>query len=202
MESQADDIHALLAGMGALPCVLGGLSMGGYVAFAFARKYARDLRGLILVDTRAEADTAEGKAGRQKMIDLVRASGSAAIADQMMPKMLHADAAQKRPQLVQSLHAIMTACPPETIENALAAMRDRPHQVAALATISTPTLVVVGEGDAITPVSMAQTMHKGIAGSRLAVIQGAGHMAPMEQPSQVNQAIRQFIQSLSETGAA
>ena len=68
MESLADDVHALLADLQALPCILGGLSMGGYVALAYAKKYPTDLRGLVLIDTKAEGDTAEGKAGREKMI--------------------------------------------------------------------------------------------------------------------------------------
>src|SRR5437016_5938941 len=74
--SLADDMHELLASIDALPCALGGLSMGGYVALAFARKYPERLRALMLVDTRSEGDSAEGEAGREKMIQLVRSSGA------------------------------------------------------------------------------------------------------------------------------
>src|SRR5437870_4244544 len=77
IESQADDVHAWLKQIGALPGVLGGLSMGGYVALACAKKYPADLRGLILIDTKADADTPDGKQAREKMIDLVRQKGSA-----------------------------------------------------------------------------------------------------------------------------
>src|SRR6266403_2056682 len=90
------------------------------------RVIAADLRGLVLVDTRAEADTPEGKQGRQKMIDLVRSSGSSAVAEQMMPKMTAPGLEQRRPEVASRLRAIMNACPPKTIEHALAAMRDRP----------------------------------------------------------------------------
>src|SRR5215469_8282206 len=72
IESQADAVHALLRQVGALPCVLAGLSMGGYIAFAYARKYPNGLRGLVFVDTKAEGDSAEQKQGRQQMIELVR----------------------------------------------------------------------------------------------------------------------------------
>jgi pimeloyl-ACP methyl ester carboxylesterase len=196
IESLADDIHALLTGIGALPVVVVGLSMGGYAALAYAKKYPADLRGLVLVDTKAEADTEEGKAGRQKMIDLARREGSKAVAEQMLPKMLAKDAVEQRPQQAQALRGIMEACPPKTIEHALAAMRDRPDRSAELASIKVPTLIIVGESDAITPPPVAESMAKKIPGSQLIVIRGAGHMSPMEQPEQVNRALKAFLERL------
>src|SRR5213075_2160126 len=80
MQSLADDLHSLLSQTSALPCILAGLSMGGYMTFAYAAKYAKDLKALILVDTKADADTPDGKAGRDKMIQTARTSGSPAIA--------------------------------------------------------------------------------------------------------------------------
>ena len=192
MESLADDVHALLADLGALPCVLGGLSMGGYVALAYAKKYPTDLLGLALIDTKAEGDTAEGKAGREKMIELVRAQGTKAVADQMMPKMLAPDADKTRPQVKRALDPIMNAQTPLTIEHALTAMRDRPDFVEHLPSIATPTLVIVGEHDAITPPTGAEKMSKAITKSTYVVIRGAGHMSPMEQPQQVTDALRRF----------
>jgi len=167
--------------------------MGGYVALAYARKYPADLLALILVDTRAEADTPEGKQGRQKMIDLARASGSSAVADQMMPKMTAPGLEQRRPEVASRLRTIMNACPPKTIEHALAAMRDRPDLTGFLPSIKVPTLVIVGESDAITPVASAEAMQKAIPNAKLTVIKEAGHMSPMEQPTQVNHAIRAFL---------
>jgi pimeloyl-ACP methyl ester carboxylesterase len=196
IESLADDVHALLSAVGALPTVLVGLSMGGYVALAYAKKYPKDLRGLVLVDTKAEGDTPEGKAGRQKMIDLVRKDGSKAVADQMLPKMLSKDAAAQRPQQAQALSRIMESCPPRTIEHALAAMRDRPDRAPELSSIRAPTLVLVGESDAITPPDVSESMAKKVPGAKLVTIRGAGHMSPMEQPEQVNRALRAFLESL------
>ncbi|HEX4793115.1 MAG TPA: alpha/beta hydrolase [Humisphaera sp.] len=198
MDSSADDIHALLGKLNALPCVLAGLSMGGYAALSYVLRYASDLRGLILIDTRAEADTPQGKENRQKMIESVRASGSKAIADQMEPKMLAPDTLSHRPEQVRALRQIMEACPPTTIEYALSAMRDRPDRTDDLTSVKTPTLILVGDADAITPPAMAQTMHEKIGGSKLVVIQGAGHMSPMEQPAQVNRAIRNFAEALPQ----
>jgi pimeloyl-ACP methyl ester carboxylesterase len=196
MESLADDVHALLTGLGALPAVLGGLSMGGYVALAYAKKYPTGLRGLVLIDTKAEGDTPEGKQGREKMIELARSQGTKAVADQMMPKMLAPDADKSRPQVKRELDQIMNSQTPLTIEHALAAMRDRPDSVADLPSIATPTLVIVGEHDAITPPAGAERMSNAIPKSSYVVVRGAGHMAPMEQPQQVTDALRRFASSL------
>jgi pimeloyl-ACP methyl ester carboxylesterase len=198
IESLADDLHRLLTALKAVPLVLGGLSMGGYVALAYARKYPADLRGLILVDTRAEADTAEGKANRDKMVALVRESGTKPVADAMLPRLLAPDVPRTRPELAKRLQLMMESCPPKTIEHALLAMRDRPDQTALLASISIPTLIVVGDADAITPPAIARAMHEKVPGSQLAIIPGAGHMTPMEQPAQVSRAIGRFMEAVGE----
>ena len=197
LESLADELHRFAEAVGAIPFVLIGLSMGGYVSLAYAKKYLAGLRGLVLVDSKAEADTPEGKEARAKMIDLVRKDGSKAVAEQMMPKMLAKDAADQRPQTAQALRRIMEACPPKTIEHALAAMRDRPDRSGELSAISVPTLVIVGDSDAITPPAAAESMVNKIPGAQLVVIRGAGHMSPMEQPEQVNRAIRAFLDELA-----
>jgi pimeloyl-ACP methyl ester carboxylesterase len=188
----AEDVHALLVELKALPCVLGGLSMGGYTVLEYVRKFPADLQGLILIDTKAEGDTPEGKQGRDKMIQLVREKGSPAVAEQMMPKMLAPEAEKNRPAVARELRQIMENCPPLTIEHALAAMRDRTDHTNNLPSIAVPTLIIVGDADAITPPKMAEAMNKAIPRSKLEIIHGAGHMSPMEQPEQVNRALREF----------
>ena len=188
----ADDVHALLAELKALPCILGGLSMGGYVSLEYVRRYPADLRGLMLIDTKAEGDSAEGKQARDKMIELVRSKGSPAVGEQMMPKMLAPHAEQNQPEVVRELRTIMEGCPALTIEHALAAMRDRPDHRANLPSIAAPTLVAAGEHDAITPPAVARSMHEAIPKSKLVVIPSAGHMTPMEQPEALAGAIRDF----------
>jgi pimeloyl-ACP methyl ester carboxylesterase len=196
IESLADDIHLFLEQLGAVPCVLAGLSMGGYVALAYAKKYQSDLRGLILVDTKAAADTAEGKQGRQKMIDLARLSGAQGVAEQMLPKMLAPGTLQSRPDVVKSMRTMMEGCSPQTIEHALVAMRDRPDRTGELPSIKVPALVIVGDGDAIIPPDVAEGMSTAIPSAKLETIRGAGHMSPMEQPEQVNRAIERFMAAL------
>ena len=198
VESMADDVHELLTSINALPCILGGLSMGGYVAMFHARKYPADLKGLMLIDTRSESDSAAGKATRDRMIGLMREKGTPTVAAMMLPKMLAPDAAQRRPQLARAVREMMEACPAETVARALVALRDRPDQTSALGGINTPTLIIVGEADQITPPDVARGMQSRIAGSRLVLIQGAGHMSPMEQPGQVNRAIEKFARAIEK----
>jgi 3-oxoadipate enol-lactonase len=193
IDSMAERVHALLAKLDALPCVLAGVSMGGYISLAFATEYPADLRGLMLIDTKAEADSPKQKEGRQQMIDLVRKSGSKGVAEQMLPKMLAPDTPRSRPAVARRLRSMMEECSPTTIENALIAMRERPDRSLNLPSISLPTLVTVGEHDAITPVEIAHSMQSRIPKSELVVIRGAGHLSPYEQPAQVNQAMTRFL---------
>jgi pimeloyl-ACP methyl ester carboxylesterase len=197
IESLADDVHALaqqLIGATGMPFVLAGLSMGGYVSLAYARKYTDTLRALVLVDTKAESDTPEGKEGRAKMIQLAREKGSVAIGDAMQPKLLSPDTIQHKPAIVKALRAMTDANPAITLEHALAAMRDRPDQSDLLPKLKVPTLIVVGDGDVITPPAVAESMQRAIpGGAHLAVIRGAGHMSPMEQPEQVNRNLIAFL---------
>jgi 3-oxoadipate enol-lactonase len=193
LESLADDLHALIQTLRLGPVVLGGLSMGGYTALAYVRKYPGTLRGLMLVDTRAEADTPEAKDNRGKMIELVRAQGAKAVAAKMLEKLVAPDTLAQNPHVVAELRSIMEACRALTIEHALTAMRDRPDRVGELGAIAMPTLILVGELDAITPPPAAQVMHRTIPRSKYLVIPGAGHMAPMERAQQVNDAMAQFL---------
>ena len=193
--SLAEDLYVLLSQIRALPCVLGGLSMGGYVALEYERQYASTLRGLILIDTRAADDAPDVRAGRDAMIELAKTAGSAAVAGQMLPKVLAPGAFDSRPDLVAELKSIMEACPPQTIEHAQAAMRDRPDYRPTLQRIAAPTLIIVGESDAMTPPTLAEAMHQSIPGSTVSIIKDAGHMSPIEQPQQVSRAIRHFLVS-------
>jgi 3-oxoadipate enol-lactonase len=195
IESLAEDVHALLEVIGALPCALAGLSMGGYVAFAFAKKYPADLTALALIDTRCEGESAQGKDGRNKMIDLVRRNGSKAVADQMFPKMFVEGIEQRDQALAGRLRQIMEACPAQTIEHALLAMRDRLDYCSILPSIPVPTLIVVGEKDPITPPAIAEAMHRQIPRSQLVQIANASHLTTMEQPQAVNGALKSFLAS-------
>jgi pimeloyl-ACP methyl ester carboxylesterase len=193
IEDLAADLHHLLQKINALPCVLGGLSMGGYVSFAYVTKFPADLKGLMLIATKAEADTAEGKANRMKMIESCRVGGAKVVADAMAPKMTAPNAS---PDVVAQARRIMEQCPPATIENACLAMRDRRDYTGDLPSIAVPTLIVIGDQDAFIPLALAQRTRDQIPHAQITVIPNAGHLAPMEQPRQTNEAIRRFIETL------
>jgi pimeloyl-ACP methyl ester carboxylesterase len=198
MESLADDIHTLLVKLNICPVVLGGLSMGGYVALAYAKKYPMDLEGLLLIDTRAEADGAEGKTKRNAMLEMIRQRGAdapKAVADQMMPVMIAKDRANDQ-AFVASVRLIMQSCSAKTIENAVVALRDRNDQTESMPSIAIPTLILVGDQDAITPPSAAQAMNKAIPQSKLVMVPGSGHLSSMEKPQQVQAAIIDFVKTL------
>lgn len=196
INSLADDLHVLLRGIDALPCVLVGLSMGGYVVLSFAKKYLKDLRGLGLFDTRAEADTPQGKENRQKMLEICRKGGSAAVTSEMFPKMLGADTVRETPAVAEKLKQIMHSQSASTVEQAILALRDRDDRTADLNAISIPTLIVVGEQDLITPPDMSKLMDRAIPQSTLVVVSRSGHISCMERPEDVNIALRRFLETL------
>jgi pimeloyl-ACP methyl ester carboxylesterase len=197
MDRFADDIAVALAALGVQSAVIAGLSMGGYVALAFWRRHPELVRALILADTRAGADDESTRANRLALIALVREKGAGVVADRLITGMIGKTTREKNPDLVEAMHRMMSLSPVEGIAGALRAMHDRPDSTPTLATINVPTLVVVGEEDALTPVSEAQTLHAGIAGSRLEVIAGAGHVSNLERPAAFNHVVSEFLTSLT-----
>jgi 3-oxoadipate enol-lactonase len=197
MDRYADDVAAALAALGVGRAVVAGLSMGGYVAFAFWRRHPALVRALVLCDTKAGADDEKGRAGRRDMIALVREKGSSAIADKMIPGMVGKSTREKNPDLVEAMHRMMSLAPPEGVAGALDAMLNRPDSVQTLATITVPTLILVGEEDALTPVGESRAMHHAIPGSDLQIIAGAGHVSNVERPAAFNHLLSEFLTSLT-----
>jgi len=196
IDSLADDLFARLVALDAIPCVLAGLSMGGYISLSFAVRHAAALSGLMLIDTRAEADTPQGRIARDEMIQLVRTGGSVAIAERMLPKLLAPETPARQPDVATALRSIMESCSPQAIEHGLIAMRDRADRTGDLASITTPTLIIVGDADAITPPSTAQAMGARIPRSVVRLIPGAGHMSPMEQPAEASHVMLEWLQAV------
>ncbi len=178
------------------PVVLGGLSMGGYVALAFARRHPGRLRGLILADTKAEADSAEARAGRDKMIAFVRENSAADVVEQLLPKLLGETTRTTNPAVADKVRSIGTPQTKDGVAAALAALRDRPDATPGLATIQVPTLVIVGTEDTLTPPAVAKALAGGIRGAMLTEIPGAGHLSNLEAPSEFNAAVQKFVASV------
>jgi 3-oxoadipate enol-lactonase len=197
METYAADLAELLDRLGAHDVVLVGLSMGGYVAFEFLRRWRERVRGLVLVDTRAEADTPEGRMARDTAASTARDHGAAAVAEAMLPKVLGASTLGGAPATVERVRGMMAATPVAGIVGALAAMRDRQDSTPLLAELAgLPTLVLVGDEDEVTPPAQAKAMAEVIPGASLVVIRSAGHLPPLERPVETTDAIVGFLAGL------
>jgi pimeloyl-ACP methyl ester carboxylesterase len=191
----AEDIDALLEALGIAEGVIGGLSMGGYVTFELCRKSPERFTGMVLADTRAQADTTEGRDARRKMIELVESRGSTAVADQMLPKLLGTTSHATRPEVVASVRHMIESAPAAAIAHAVQAMLGRPDSTPDLARMSWPMLVLVGTEDAITPVGDAEAMCHGLVRSRLVVLPEAGHLSNLEAPDAFSKALGDFLLS-------
>jgi len=193
MNRMAQDVAALLDHLEISRAVVGGLSMGGYVALAFYKQFPSRVRSLILADTRAPADTEEGKQTRHQQAEKALAEGMAGIADSMLPKLLTPETVSKRPDLVKRVRDMMLKTKPEGAAGALLGMAEREDQTALLSQISCPTLILVGREDPITPVADSEKMHREIAGSRLVVIENAAHVSNLERTDQFNEELMRFL---------
>ena len=205
MATYAEDLLALMDALGCKEAVLCGLSMGGYIVFELLRRARNRVRGLILMDTRAEADSPEGKRARDVAMAQAREGGAEAIAGSMLPKMLARNTAQENPALAEQVHAMMAATEVAGILGALGAMRDQPDSTSLLKRNSGgfPTLVVVGEEDQLTPPDAAKAIADSIPGARLAVVSGAGHLTPLERAPETTALVVEFLRGLrSEASAA
>jgi pimeloyl-ACP methyl ester carboxylesterase len=190
----ADDLAALLDTLGVDEVVLCGLSMGGYVVLEFLRRWRHRVRAVILVDTRAEADGAEARRARDAAAASARESGAGAIAEAMLPKLLGSATAERAPEIVDRIRRMITATPVAGIVGALAAMRDRHDSTGLLPLLAgLPALVIVGEEDVLTPPDAARRMAAAIPGARLVVVSGAGHLPPVERPTETTAAILDFL---------
>jgi pimeloyl-ACP methyl ester carboxylesterase len=198
METHADDLAAIVAAVGVDAVDLVGLSMGGYVALAFAQRHPEMLRTLALVDTKATADTDAARAGRDAMAERVVVDGRRALAGEMVGALLSQGAALG---VRARLRTMIEATSYETILGCLAGMKLRADRTSVLATIGVPTAVIVGEEDRLTTPEDAHTMATGIPGATLRVISGAGHLAPMEAPDSVNDVLAELWLSAGEATA-
>jgi len=195
MERIADDGAGLLDHLGVAKAVVGGCSMGGYAALAFVRRHPQRLAGLVLQDTRAGADTEDGKAGRAALAAKVLAEGSAAAASAFLPKLLGETTQRERAALVAGLRERILASSPQAIADALHGLAARADSRPTLAEVRVPTLVLVGAEDVLTPPVESEVMAAAIAGARLEIVPRAGHLANLERPDAVNAALRAFLLS-------
>jgi 3-oxoadipate enol-lactonase len=197
MEDFADDLVAILDDLRVQqPVVLCGLSMGGYIALQFVRKYRPRLRALVLCDTRASADVPEVVENRLRIAKLAIESGTQPVADAMLPKAFGPKTFADRPQVVEAVRAMMISSDPTGVAAASRGMAVRPDMTQLLPTIDLPTLVVVGADDVLTPVDEMRRMAEKIPGAQFQIVPEAGHLSPLENPLVFNAALGNFLDEI------
>jgi pimeloyl-ACP methyl ester carboxylesterase len=196
MGQYADDLVGVLDGLGVRQAVVCGLSMGGYIAFELLRRYPERVRATVLCDTRAEADSPEARRTRDELAALAEAAGPDAVAERLLPKLLAAATLADQPEVVAQCREMARRFSVAGMVGALRAMRERLDSTPLLPKIAVPTLVVVGAEDQISSPPVAQAMAQAIPGARCAVIAGAGHVAPLEQPLATSRVLADFLDTL------
>jgi 3-oxoadipate enol-lactonase len=192
----ADDLAELLIEIGVTePVAFCGLSMGGYIAFEFARRHGPKLSHLVLCDTRVAADALEARTKRFETADRVTREGPGFLADSM-PERLYAKATfERQPELIAATQEVIRRSPRGGVAAASRGMGERADATPWLTSIQTPTLVVCGAHDAIAPPAEMREFAGKIPGAQFVQIADAGHMAPEEQPAAFNAALARYLQS-------
>lgn len=193
IDDYARDIVALMDALGIESAVIGGLSMGGYVTFAIFRQAPARFEGVILADTKAQPDTAEGQVGRRAMSATLRSSGVSAVVDELLPKLLGETTHRERPHVLSDVRRLMEANQPDAIDAALHALMTRPDSTPDLPRVSCPALVIVGQEDVVTPAADAELLAHSIPRAELVVLPRVGHLSNLEAPDGFSSALTRFL---------
>jgi len=199
IEEMANDLHALIKHLDLSACVVAGFSMGGYVAFRYFALHIERVKALVLVSTRAEADTAEAREGRYAAIERIRSEGAEKYLAEFSRRLVSPQTLDTDPSLVAKVRRYMGVPRAETLIGALKAMSERPDSSYLLPIIVVPTLVVAGADDKIIPVTVAREMAGKIRGAKCVVIGGAGHTVNVEQADQFTARLREFGTSVANS---
>jgi non-heme chloroperoxidase len=192
----AEALNELLRSLEVKHATLVGVSMGGYKAFAFWKKYPEKVKSLVLCATRAEPDTPEGKKGRQEFIDALSVNGVSEAAARMIPKLFGSTSQQSRSDLLKSIDALIRKQSPAAIQDALRALAERDDATPLLSTIAVPTLVLAGKEDVLINESLMQAIHAGIANSEMKVMDSVGHLPNLEMPDEFNLTLLEHLKTV------
>ncbi len=193
MEDLADDVRVLLDELKLYRVILGGLSMGGYVSFAFYRKYPSRVRGLILANTRPQADDEQGKQAREELASLAEQKGSGAVGTHMIPRLFGESTFRLNPHVPIATWRKIDAARPESIAAASRGMAQRKDATSILPQINCPVLLIAGEQDPLIPLSIAEKMEKAIPDARLELLPEAGHLSNLEKPVEFTLLVKDFL---------
>jgi pimeloyl-ACP methyl ester carboxylesterase len=197
LDDYAADVLSLMTHLEIDRAVIAGVSMGGYIAFSIFRRAAGRVAGLLLANTRATADSAEGLAGRDRMIALAQREGAAGVAKDMVPKLLGECSRRDQPDLVEMIRRMIEANPVDALVLGLRAMKQRFDSTTLLPTIGCQTVVIGGEEDAVISRAELEAMALNIPGARTVLIPRAGHLTNLEAPAAFNEAMTQLLLSVN-----
>lgn len=195
----ADDVAALLDARGWDRVILGGTSMGGYLAMAFARRHADRLAGIALLDTKAGADPEPARANRLRIAAAVEESGLEVIHAEVEPALLGESTRRERPEVVAAVRLMIDEADPAAVAWAQRAMAARPDSLAELSALGAaglPALVLRGAEDRLSSAEDAEAMAAALA-CEVVTVPGAGHLAACEQPAAVAAALNSMVAAIS-----
>lgn len=195
-DEYARNLLALLDELRIDRAVFGGVSLGGYLTFAVLRRAAHRVAGVILADTRSEADGDAARPGRERLMQIARESGPAAVATDMVPKLLGRTSQDSRPDLVAHVRNLIEGQTRDGIAAAIHVLMERPDSTPLLSGINVPALVIVGAEDVLTPPPEMERMAAAIPGAEFVRIQDAGHLANLENAAAFNAAVRTFLEPI------
>jgi len=174
--------------------VLGGCSMGGYVAMAVLRVAPHLVSGLVLVSTRASADTAAGRENRHAMAARIESDGPGFVPDTVLPTLLGAVSLERRPSVVDTVRTMVSEQDGAAIGWAQRAMAARPDSSDVLSSTEVPTLIVRGDQDTLIPPADADALVALMPKAELVVLAGAGHLPPLEVPEEFTGAVARWLE--------
>ncbi|MDX3235443.1 alpha/beta fold hydrolase [Streptomyces sp. ME03-5709C] len=198
LETFARDIAALMDHLDVPEAVVGGLSMGGQIVMEFQRLFPARVTGLVLADTFPGAETEQGRRARDAMADRLLTEGMTGYADEVLDRMIAPHNVAALPRVAEHVLRMMRGTAPDGAAAALRGRARRPDYGPVLAAVRVPTLIVVGREDVYTPVAEAEAMHAGVRGSRLVVVEGAGHLPNLERPRAFNDALLRFLEACDQ----
>ncbi|WP_374477627.1 alpha/beta fold hydrolase [Zoogloea sp.] len=192
--SIADMAESALQNTPEAPCVLVGLSMGGYVAFEIMRRAPERVAGLVLLDTSARPDTAEGVAARVSLMKLAE-TDLEAVFEQLMPRLSH-PLRMNLPAVRGVVHSMMSSLGKDVFIRQQGAIMTRPDSRPGLARIQCPTLVICGRQDLVTPPEMAEEIAHGIPDAQLSIVEDCGHLSTLDQPDEVSRRLLEWVRNI------
>lgn len=197
MESFVDDLETIIDDLKLDKPILCGLSIGGYISLRALERFPKKFSAAILCDTRSEADNNEGKLKRAAGIKRISTEGLATFAKDFITNCFGDHFKKNKITELDKIIDNSSKFDPAGVKGCLLAMLGRTDTTESLEKIKIPTLLICGEQDALTPPAVMKEMHKKINNAEYIEIKNAGHMTPIENPEEVNNAIRNFLKRLN-----